>query len=146
MKEKFKGGLFTMALQKDRETNSQWESRVNHALRNLDDRSVLNRSPLARLTYVEKLARERYSSHILPGGLALREVLEGCIEKVVNDLSGERRLSRVCRYLTGLKQGLSCKQISSDLGLCREHVSRVYRVRALELVTKEFLSIVKRRQ
>jgi len=109
MKEKFKGGLFTMALQKDRETNSQWESRVNHALRNLDDRSVLNRSPLARLTYVEKLARECYSSHILPRGLALREVLEGCIEKVVNDLSGERRLSRVCRYLTGLKQGLSCK-------------------------------------
>ena len=119
---------------------------MNHALRNLDDRSVLNRSPLTRLTYVEKLARERYSSHILPRGLALREVLEGCIEKVVNDLSGERRLSRVCRYLAGLKQGLSCKQISSELGLSREHVSRVYRLKVLELVTTEFFSIVKRHQ
>jgi CRP-like cAMP-binding protein len=138
-----------MALQKDtvtRGSDSQWESRVNYALRNLDDRSVLNRSPLARLTYVEKLARDRYSSHILPRGLALREVLEGCIEKVVDDLNGERRLSRICQYLVGLKQGLSCKQISSEMGLCREHVSRVYRSRALELVTIEFLSIVKRRQ
>ena len=135
-----------MALQKDRETNSQWESRVNHALRNLDDRSVLNRSPLARLTYVEKLARERYSSHILPRGLALREVLAGCIERVVNDVAEERGLSRACQYLVGLKQGLSCKQISSGMGLCREHVSRVYRPRALELVTNEFLSIVKRCQ
>jgi len=126
-----------------KETNDQWVSRVGHALRNLDDRSALNRSPLARLTYVERLARERYSIHILPRGLALRAVLVECIEKVVNDLSKEPGLSRACRYLTLLKQGLSCRQISAELGLSREHVSRVYRLKALELVTAEFQSMVK---
>lgn len=135
-----------MVLQKEssiKETNDQWINRVGHALRNLDDRSVLNRSSLARLSYVEKLARERYSSHILPKGLALREVLVECIDKVVNDLSKDTGLSRACRYLTLLKQGLSCQQISSELGLSREHVSRVYRPRALDLVTSAFLSVIK---
>ena len=128
-----------------KETNDQWVNRVGHALRNLDDRSVLNRSSLARLSYVEKLARERYSSHILPRGLALREVLVECIDKVVNDLSEDAGLSRACRYLDLLKQGLSCQQISSELGLSREHVSRVYRPRALDLVTTAFLSTIKSR-
>jgi hypothetical protein len=126
-----------------KETNVQWVNRVGHALRNLDDRSELNRSPLARLSYVEKLARERYSIHILPRGLALRAVLVDCIEKVVNDLSKEPGLARACRYLALLKQGLSCRQISEELGLSREHVSRVYRLKALELVTTEFHSVVK---
>ena len=74
-----------MVLQKESSTeekSDQWVSRVGHALRNLDDRSALNRSPLARLSYVERLAKERYSSHVLPRGLALRTVLVACIEKV----------------------------------------------------------------
>ena len=125
------------------ETNDKWVSRIGQALRNLDDRSALNRSPLARLSYVERLARECHSRRILPRGLALREVLVECIENVVNDLSKEPALARACRYLVLMKQGLSCQQISSELGLSREHVSRVYRLKALELVTAEFLSTVK---
>lgn len=58
--------------------------RVGHALRNLDDRSLLNRSPLARLAYVERLARERYCGHLLPRGLALRELLIACVERVAS--------------------------------------------------------------
>jgi CRP-like cAMP-binding protein len=128
------------------ETNRKWVSRIGHALRNLDDRSVLNRSPLVRITCVERIARERYGNHILPKGLALREVLVECVEKVVNDLSDEPALSRVCRYLVLLKKGLSCKQISAELGLSREHVSRIYRRRALEIVATEFISTVKHKQ
>jgi len=135
-----------MVLLKESSTNEksdQWVNRVGHALRNLDDRSALNRSPLARLSYVERLAKERYSSHVLPRGLALRTVLVACIEKVMNDLSAEPALSRACRYLALLKQGLSGRQISAELGLSREHVSRVYRLKAFELVTAVFLSVIK---
>ena len=120
-----------------------WVSRVGEALRNLDDRSALNRSSLARLSYVEKLAREHHGGRILPRGLALREVLVSCVDNVVNDLDGEPSLSRECRYLTMLKNGLNTRQISGELGLSREHVSRVYRRRALELVTNEFLLTIK---
>jgi len=135
-----------MVLQKEsstKEKSDQWVNRVGHALRNLDDRSALNRSPLARLSYVERLAKERYSSHVLPRGLALRTVLVACIEKVTNDLSTEPALSRACRYMSLLKQGLNCRQISAELGLSREHVSRVYRLKAFELVTTVFLSVIK---
>ena len=97
-------------------TTAQWVARVGHALRNLDVRSALNRSHLARLAYVERLAR---------------------------DLGGEPALSRACQYLILLKEGLSCQQISHELGLSREHVSRVYRRKALELLTQEFLSTIK---
>lgn len=112
-----------MVLQKEssiKETNDQWINRVSHALRNLDDRSVLNRSLLACLSYVEKLVKERYSSHILPKGLALREILVECIDKVVNELSEYAGLLRACGYLTLLKQGLSYQQISSELGVSRQ--------------------------
>jgi len=47
-------------------------------------------------------------------------------------------------YLDLLVKGLSCQEISKQLGLSREHVSRVYRKKAVELVTEEFLSVVKR--
>jgi len=37
-----------------------WQARVWHALRHLDDRSVLNQSPLARLAYVQRLAKKEF--------------------------------------------------------------------------------------
>jgi len=75
-------------------------------------------------------------------GLALREVLLGCVESVVLDIGNEPALSREREYLVLLKDGLSCKEISGRLGLSREHISRVYRKRALELVTEAFLRVV----
>lgn len=105
---------------------------------------VIEPEPLARLAYVERLARERYKGHLLPRGLALRQLLIDCVERVVRDLSSERALSRVCQYLVLSKEGLSCQRISKELGLSREHVSRVYRRRALELLTQEFLLVIKK--
>jgi hypothetical protein len=131
-------------VKKDAAADEQWVARIGHALRNLDDRSILNRSPLARLTYVDKAAKEEYKGHILPRGLALRDLLPACVNSVIDDMSGEAPSSRACQYLVLLKQGLSCQQISEELGLSREHVSRVYRRKALELVTEEFISRSKR--
>ena len=50
---------FVMNLPKESpatDANEQWDSRVGHALRNLDDWSVLNRSSLGRL--IEKVAKD----------------------------------------------------------------------------------------
>lgn len=87
----------------------QWVAMVGYALHNLDGRSVLNRTSLAWLTYVEQLARERYGGHILPCGLALRELLISCVNRVINYLNGEPTPSRVCQCLAMLKQGLNCQ-------------------------------------
>jgi CRP-like cAMP-binding protein len=127
------------------ETPDMWIARVEYALNNLDDRLMLNRSPLARLPYVAKMAEEKYSSHILPRGLALRDILLTCVQKLSTELGNEPGLARACNYLQLLAQGLSCQEISKRLGLSREHVSRVYRKKAIKLATEEFLSIVNRK-
>lgn len=123
--------------------SGDWEQRVGHALKNLGDRSVLNRSPLARLTCIERLAAEEYKGHLLPRGLALHDILLSCVKKISTELVNDPGLARACDYLKLLVDGLSCKEISRQLGLSREHVSRVYRKKALELVTEEFLCRVR---
>jgi hypothetical protein len=120
-------------------SNASMHDEIGLALKSLLDRTALNRSPLARLAFVEKAAKEQYSSRVLPRGLALRVILESCIDEVVNDLSGEPALKNQCDYLRMIKNGITCKEISRQLGLSREHVSRVCRRKAIELVTEELL-------
>ena len=119
-----------------------WQQRVEHALRHIGDRSVLNKSPLARLSYIERLSSEKYSGHLLPRGLALHDILISCAERVSNELSNEPGLAKACTYLKLVTCGVTRREISKQLGLSREHISRVYRKKAIELVTEEFLSIV----
>ena len=123
-------------------TQKLWEQRVEYALRHLGDRSVLNKSPLARLSYIERLSAEQYRSHILPRGLALHDFLITCVDTVSTELSSEPGLTKACTYLKLAANGASCLEISRQLALSREHISRVYRKKAIELVTQQFLSIV----
>lgn len=124
-------------------TFDEWKQRVEHALRNLHDRGVLNQSSLARLAYIERLASEQYNSRLLPRGLALHDVLLACVENVLEEVGSEPGLARACNYLELFTDGLTCQEISKQLGLSREHVSRVYRRKAVELVTEAFLYTIK---
>ena len=117
-------------------------SRLGYALRHIDDRSKLNGSPLAGLAYVKRLAEEEYRGHILPRGLALRQLILSCVEDVVSDVGKDGGLSRSCRYLRLRTAGFSCNQIGKEMGLSREHVSRFYRRKALELLTERFLATI----
>jgi len=121
-------------------TYNKLEKRIDHALKSIGDRSELSRSPLADIDYIGKLASHRYSGHLMPRGLALHDVLLACVNKISKELDDEPGLSHACNYLQLLVKGFSCKEISRQLGLSREHVSRVYRKKALELFTEEFLS------
>jgi len=120
-----------------------WLKRIGYALRCLNDRSKINQSPLARLAYVERLAKDKYQGRILPRGLALSQLLLACIDHVVSDVGNEPGLSKACQYLQLLAAGASCREISVKMGLSREHISRVYRKKAVELVTESFIPIVK---
>lgn len=121
---------------------NELQQRVSHALKNLGDRTALNRSPLAKLGYVERLAAEQYSGHLLPKGLALHDMLITCVDRVSTELGNEPKLHKACIYLKLFTRGATCREISKQLGLSREHVSRVYRRKAIELATEEFLSVV----
>lgn len=123
--------------------SGDWHQRVAYALRHFGDRTVLNRSPMARLAYIERLAATQYSGRLLPRGLALHDMLLACVDKILTELRNDPALARACTYLQLTLQGKTCKEISKELGLSREHVSRVYRQKAIELVTEEFLHTVR---
>ena len=135
-KQTGKGGL----------TNDARFSKVCHALRNLDDRIALNRNPLSRLAYVQEVAKGQCKGSIYPRGLALREIITSCIDRIVIDLGDEPKYHNPCKYLDLMKEGMTCRQISKELGLSREHVSRVYRRRAIELLVEKFYTVTKDNQ
>jgi hypothetical protein len=124
-------------------TPNKWATRVGYALRNINDRYTLNKSPLAKIAYVKELAKQQYNGHLLPNGLALRNILSGCVEKILDDLCNEPALQRECKYLELTRNSLSCNQISIEMGLSREHVSRVYRKNAMEILASQFLSTIR---
>lgn len=95
---------------------------------------------------MRKLAQKHYLNHVLPRGLALQELLKFCIKSVTDELGNDPVLSRHCQYLLLVKQGLSQKQISNQLGLSREHISRTYRRKSVELLAEELLSVIKNNQ
>jgi hypothetical protein len=99
-------------------------------------------SPLAGLSYIESLSAERYSGRLLPRGLALHDILILCVDKVSTEFIHEPGLAKACAYLKLVTNGVGCREISKQLGLSREHISRVYREKATELVTEQLLLMV----
>ncbi len=82
--------------EKHRERLKRRIVKVSDALHDLNDRQLLNRSPLARLTYVQEFAKEHYQDALYPRGIALREILVYCIDRIVNEMSSDPGLSRPC--------------------------------------------------
>lgn len=118
-----------------------WEARVAYAAKRLHDPIALNASPLTRLRGVERYADSHYKKRICAKGFALRDLLRSSIDSVVEETADEKGLLRVHQFLTLFRQGVTVIEISRQLGLSREHVSRVYKKEALHLVTVKFLCL-----
>ncbi|MCL0094292.1 type IV secretory system conjugative DNA transfer family protein [Dehalococcoidales bacterium] len=123
-----------------------WQERIWHALRHLDDRGMLNQSPLARLAYIQRLADREFRGSILVRGLALREVLVRCIDKIIAEANSEPGLQKTCEFLSLIKEGQNLTAIAEAMGLSREQVTRYHKKKAVELVTGEFSKLVKTRK
>ena len=117
--------------------------RVASAVRNLDDLIALDQSPLAKLGFVEKRAAGYYQDRLCSRGLALRDLITESLGEVISETAGNG-LSRLHDLLDMLRNGLNISQASREIGLCREHVSRVYAKQAFRLVTERFLSMGER--
>jgi hypothetical protein len=102
-----------------------WQQRVEYALKHLGERILFNSSPLAKLAYIQRLATGKYNGHLLPRGLALHDTLITCVARVLSELKSEPGLVKACVYLKLVMSGTKCREISKELGLSREHISRV---------------------
>jgi AraC-like DNA-binding protein len=126
---------------RDEGVSRHWIARLAKALGDLEDRIALNRNPLAHLAYVERLAGEKYRGQILPRGLALRCILLDCVDQVCAQLADEPGLAKPRDYLRLRADGYTCKDISRQLSLSREHVSREIRPKALQLLAEQFIAV-----
>ena len=136
-------GLKDNISSRDEGVPEQWIGRLGKALEHLNDRSLLNANPLARLLYIERLAAEEYGGQILPRGLALRRVILDCVDQVCTQLANESGLAKPCEYLRLRAAGHTCGDISVRLGLSREHVSRAIRPKALQLLARAFIALTR---
>jgi CRP-like cAMP-binding protein len=89
------------------------------------------------------LADKEFQGNILVRGLALREVLVDCRDGIIEQGDSERGLHNTCEFLRLVKEGMSLTAIGKTLGVSREHVTRVYKRKAVELLTKIFLSTIR---
>jgi len=117
--------------------------RVASAVRNLDDLIALDQSPLAKLGFVEKYAADHYQDRLCSKGLALRDLIKESLDDIISETAGNG-LPRLHDLLDMLRNGLTISQASREMGLSREHVSRVYAKQAFRLVTERFLSMGER--
>ena len=117
--------------------------RVARAVRNLNDLIALDQSPLAKLGFVEKRAAGYYQDRLCSRGLALRDLITELLDDIISETAGNG-LARLHDLLDMLRNGLTISKASREIGLCREHVSRVYAKQAFRLVTERFLSMAER--
>ena len=117
--------------------------RVASAVRNLDDLIALDLSPLAKLGFVERYAADHYQDRSCSKGLALRDLIKESLDDIISETAGNG-LPRLHDLLDMLRNGLNISQASREMGLSREHVSRVYAKQAFRLVTERFLSMGER--
>ncbi|NQT73102.1 MAG: hypothetical protein HQ553_10115 [Chloroflexi bacterium] len=117
-----------------------FDERVNWiaiTLRNLGDLIALEDSPLANLPFVEAAATI-YSNRCYARGIALRDMLRRALDEIIQE-TREDGLSIISQVLQGIRDRKTLTGIAEELGLSREHVSRVYAKRGFELVTRRFL-------
>lgn len=105
----------------------------------------MEQSPLARLAYIQRLADREFRGKTLVRGLALREALVRCIDKIIAEANGEPGLQKTCQFLDLVKEGQNLTAISEAMGLSREQVTRCHKKKAVELVTEEFTKLAKTR-
>ena len=127
-------------------TDELWQERVWHALRHLDDSSILNQTSLARLAHTQRLGEREFRGYVLTKGLAFRKVLTGCIDKIIAEWSNESGLHKTRELLRMIKEGSNLTAIAEAMGLSREQVTRYHKKKAVELVTEEFSKLVRTRK
>lgn len=120
------------------------EDELWHALKSLDDPYELDENRLTRLSQIEALASRRLCNGAFTKGESLAGILSSCIERISEKAVGDGEFSRCARLLSGIAQGHSLTQVSQELHLTQEHVTRRYRRKAMKILVREFRAELQR--
>ncbi len=114
---------------------------LEEAYTHLHDLDWLQESGLARLPEVRERVNPRQT---MPEGQALRRLLIEAARQVIQDIGDVPDKSGVKLFLERYLEGRTVTEISQELGVTREWVSRAYRKEALALAGKQFVRLVSR--
>ena len=116
------------------------EHEVWHALKCLDDIYELECSRLTHIKTVQVLAESRYGQSAFAKGEVIAETLASCITRLSGKAGIAGQFPRVAYLIAGVARGSTLSQVSRQLQLTREHVTRKYRPKAMKILAKEFVT------
>lgn len=114
----------------------EWNLRVRHLLRHLDDPIELQRSPLSRATVIEEIAKAKYPNGIVARGRALHDLLVECLQEIENALDGHSQVAKLKEFIALTRQGKGVKEASRAIGVSPEYASRSLKRTLVELLTE----------
>jgi hypothetical protein len=123
-----------------RKSQGQREAEVVEALRHLNDVEWLDDCVLANHPFFDASGRR---GRVLGRGLALRNALLDAIQLTVEALRDNQSYERVVTFLEGYKKGDPLSHIANRMGIRRENLFRTHRPKALSLVARNFLKLLR---
>ncbi len=112
---------------------------VRFALRYINDPIALQRSPLCRLSTIEKRALAEYPDGVVSRGRALRDLINECLSEIEQELDGLSGVAKLKLFTSHTREGKGLTQASHSIGVSREHASRTFKRKLIELLTDKML-------
>jgi hypothetical protein len=126
-------------VKRGRLATEEWQLRARYVLRHLDDPIALQRSPLCRISAVERLAKAKYPNGIVARGRALHDLIQECLKEIEIELDGHTGVSRLKTFITLTRQGSGVTQASRSIGISPEHASRTFKRNLVELLAEKLI-------
>lgn len=117
----------------------EWHLRARYVLRHLDDPIALKKSPLCRLSALERLAKAKYLGSVVPRGRALHDLLQECLLEIETELDGHSGVARLKSFVYYTRHGQGLTKASRSVGVTPEHASRALKKYLIKLLTEKLL-------
>ena len=86
----------------------EWRKRTRYILRHLNDPIALQRSPICRLSTLDRIARLKYPSGVVACGRTLNVIAQECLQEIEAELEGHIGIFKFKTFITLTRQGSRC--------------------------------------
>jgi hypothetical protein len=114
-----------------------WQARARYVLRYLDDPIALQRSPLCRLTALERLAKEKYPGGIVARGRALNSLARQYLLEIEAELDGHGGAARMKSFVALTREGKGVTAASRAMGISPEHACRRFKTYLVAMLAEK---------
>jgi hypothetical protein len=117
----------------------QWQARARYALRHLDDPIALQKSPLCRLTALERMAKAKYPNSVVSHGRTLNDIVHICLKEIEEELHNHNKVAKLKSFIELTRQGKGVAESSRLLGITPEYASRSLKRSLVQLLAEKLI-------